>query len=98
MTPDILRSPRARLDLLEIWTFVAADDPAAADRLLDRFDEVLARLARKPLMARARPELEVDLRSFPVGNYVVFIRPLADGILVVRILSRHLDIAPEDFA
>jgi len=98
VTPSILRSPLARHDLLEIWTFIAADNPAAADRLLDRFNKALSTLARKPLMARARPELEVDLRSFSVGNYVFFFRPLADGILVVRILGRHLDIAPEDFA
>ncbi len=97
MTPRILRTPRARLDLIDIAAFVAADNPAAADRLLHRFEDVLAMLARNPLMARARPELDADLRSFPVGNYVVFLRPQTDGILLVRVLSRYLDVEAEDF-
>lgn len=97
MAPKVLRSPRARLDLIDIATFVAADNPTAADRLLDRFEAVLSTLPRNPLMARARPELDADLRSFAVGNYVVFFRPTTDGIVVVRILSRYLDIAADDF-
>jgi toxin ParE1/3/4 len=47
-------------------------------------------------MGRARPELAPDLRSFPVGNYVVFYRPMPAGIILVRVRSRFLDIQPED--
>jgi len=32
-------------DLINIWWYVAQDQPVNADRLLDRFDEVLGRLA-----------------------------------------------------
>ena len=28
----IVRSPRAAEDLIELWTYIAVDDPAAADR------------------------------------------------------------------
>jgi toxin ParE1/3/4 len=49
-----------------------------------------------PLIGRARPELAADLRSFPVGNYVLFYRPIADGVELVRALSGHRDIHADD--
>ena len=33
MKLEIVRRPRARLDLIEIWTYIAEDNEAAADRL-----------------------------------------------------------------
>ncbi len=47
-------------------------------------------------MGRARPELAVDLRGFPVGNYVLFYRPMADGVELVRALNGHRDIQADD--
>ena len=37
-------------------------------------------------------ELGESLRSFPVGNYVIFYRAMQDGIEVVRVLSGFRDI------
>jgi hypothetical protein len=37
-----------------------------------------------------------SLRSYPVGNYIVFYLPRPDGINVVRILNGYLDITAED--
>jgi toxin ParE1/3/4 len=39
MNREILRRPQARLDLIEIWSFIADDNEAAADRMLDRFEK-----------------------------------------------------------
>ena len=64
----IVRRPRARQDLIEVWQFIADDNEAAADRTLDRIDRALATLAENPMMGRARPELAPDLRSSPVGD------------------------------
>jgi toxin ParE1/3/4 len=44
MAREIVRRPQARLDLIEIWGFIADDSEAAADRMLDRIDEVLRML------------------------------------------------------
>lgn len=52
-------------------------------------------LRDNPLAGRARPELATKLRSFPVGNYVLFYRPLADGIDLTRVLSSYQDIQPD---
>ena len=96
MPRTILRRPRARLDLIEVWSYVAGDSEAAADRLLDRIEGALAMLSENPFAGRARPELAADLRSFPVGNYVLFYRPLSAGIELVRVLSGYRDIGPDD--
>ena len=42
MANKIFRTPRARLDLMEIWQFIADDSEAAADRFLDRIERALA--------------------------------------------------------
>lgn len=97
MANEILRRPQARLDLIEIWSYIADDNEAAADRMLDRFDQTLRMLSDQPLAGRERPELAPGLRSFPVGNYVLFYLPLPNGIDLVRVRSGYMDIEPEDF-
>ena len=48
--------------------------------------------ADHPLAAEARPDLAPGLRASPVGNYVIFYRPIHDGIEVVRVLHGARDI------
>ncbi|PWB82949.1 MAG: type II toxin-antitoxin system RelE/ParE family toxin [Methylocystaceae bacterium] len=96
MGNDIVRTPRARLDLIEIWRFVADDSPAAADRLLDRIEKALAMLRDNPRAGRTRPELAPGVRSLPVGNYVLFYRLAEDVIELVRVRSGYMDIRSDD--
>jgi toxin ParE1/3/4 len=96
MANRVFRSPLARLDLIEIWQFIADDNEPAADRFLDRIDQALVMLRDNPQAGRARPELTADIRSFAVGNYVLFYRPVAGGIELVRALSGYRDIQPDD--
>jgi toxin ParE1/3/4 len=97
MAREIVRRPQAHLDLIEIWGFIAQDSEPAADRMLDRIDEVLRMLRDRPLVGRARPELTAELRSFPVGSYIIFYLPLPNGIELVRVRSGYLDTGPDDF-
>ena len=97
MAREIVRRPQARLDLIEIWEFIADDSEAAADRMLDRIGEVLRMLRDRPLAGRSRPELLPELRSFPVASYIVYYLPLPHGIDLVRVRSGFLDIGPDDF-
>jgi toxin ParE1/3/4 len=96
MATRIARSPLARLDLIDIWQFIADDNEAAADRLLDRIEGVLLTLRDNPLAGRGRSELAADVRSFPVGNYVIFYRAIDDGVEVIRVLNGYRDIQLED--
>jgi len=92
----ILRRPAARRDLIDIWLYIADDSETAADRFMDRIEKTLETLLGNPLARRARPELADGLRSFPVGNYILFYHPTADGIELIRTLSGYRDIQPED--
>jgi toxin ParE1/3/4 len=96
MTNRILRSPLARLDLIDIWQFIADDSEKAADGFLDKIEQALAMLRDNPLAGRARPELGAAIRSFRVGNYILFYRPLPDGMELVRALNGRQDVQPED--
>ena len=89
----IERSSQAQRDLVDIWLYIADDSPAAADKFLDQIDTICKLLSASPLLGRSREELGRKLRSFPVGDYLIFYRPKRTGIVVVRVLSgyRNLD-------
>jgi toxin ParE1/3/4 len=84
---------QARQDLDDIWLYIAEDNLAAADHFLDTLYEKFVLLAEQPLWGRLRPELALNLRSFPVGNYVIFYRPIDNGIEVAWVLhgAREID-------
>jgi len=88
----VLRSRLAENDLFDVWSYIARDNPDAADRFLDLIDEKLALLAEFPEMGRRRDDLAPRLRSFPVGRYVIFYRLSEPGIEVARVLSAYRDI------
>ena len=88
----VLRKPQAEADLIEIWTYIAQDSPAGADRLLDEIDEKSRTLAQQPFIGKARDELGAKIRSFPIGNYVLFYQPIEDGIEIIRVLHGARDI------
>ena len=90
--PQVTRRPLAQTDILEIWDYIADDNPAAADRWVDQLDAQFRLLSTQPKMGRAPNELAADVRSFPVGRYVVFYVPLDAGIDVVRVLHGARDI------
>jgi toxin ParE1/3/4 len=77
---------QARQDLDEIWLYIAEDNPTAADHFLDILYEKFVLVAGQPLLGRLRPELAPNLRSLPVGNYVIFYRSTHDGIELGRVL------------
>jgi len=82
----------AQTDLDEIYDYVAQESLSAADRLIDSIQERFVLLAAHPLMGQARPELAPNVRSFAVGNYVVFYRPRKDGIEVARVIHSARDV------
>jgi len=87
-------SDQACSDLEDLWLYIAMDNPSAADRMIDEVISKFELLAVQPGMGRSREELAEALRSFPVGNYVIFYRPMRDGIEIVRVLSGYRDLGP----
>ena len=49
-------------------------------------------IADSPMIGRTREELAPGLRSFPVGNHVIFYRSVKNGIEVIRVLHGARDI------
>jgi len=82
---NILRTRRAEEDLIEIWLFVAQDNPVAADALLDRIDQVFQRLAQNPRLGPARPDLAEGLRYYVAGAYLVLYREANQAVEIVRV-------------
>jgi toxin ParE1/3/4 len=78
---------QAEEDLIEIWTYIAQDNPDAADRLLERISGKLPLLAEQPALGPSREDIAQELRYLPVGNYLILYRIIADGIEVVRIVQ-----------
>jgi toxin ParE1/3/4 len=90
--PRVVFALIAEQDLDQIEDHVAEDNPTAAHELIQLFHDKCSLLATQPEMGRARPELAKDLRSFPIGNYLIVYRPMSDGIEVARVLSGARDI------
>ncbi|HEU0066877.1 MAG TPA: type II toxin-antitoxin system RelE/ParE family toxin [Sphingomonas sp.] len=89
---NIFRRPLVLSDAIALWRYVASDDELSADALIDRIDAKLRLLADNPPLGRSRPELATGLRSFTVGNYVIYYQPTAQGIDVARILHGARDV------
>lgn len=62
----------AEEDLLDIWGYIAQDNPAAADRFTDLLVQKCDNLCDFPELGTRRDELAPSLRSFPVGRYVIY--------------------------
>jgi toxin ParE1/3/4 len=84
--PIILRTEDSKGDYLDIWHYIAYDNPDAADQMLRSIDGKLELYASQPKMGTNRSRLGRGLRSFPVGNYLVFYREIEGGIELIRVL------------
>ncbi|MCX7424696.1 MAG: type II toxin-antitoxin system RelE/ParE family toxin [Planctomycetia bacterium] len=85
-------APDAQSDLDSIYDYVARESLSAADAMLDALQQRFRLLASQPFLGQLRAELAPDLRSFSVGNYVIFYRPVRVGIEVTRVLHSARDI------
>jgi toxin ParE1/3/4 len=82
----------ARADLQEIRAYITKDNPAAARRVVERLRDHARKLAATSGIGRKREDLRPDLFSFPVGRHVLFYRPQAGGIVLVRVLHGARDL------
>lgn len=84
--PIVQRTEQADEDLMDIWAYIAQDNPRAADRLSDEIESKFLLLAEQPYLGPARPDIAPELRYFPVGNYLILYREIAEGIEIVRVI------------
>jgi toxin ParE1/3/4 len=85
-------TPEAEEDLEEITDYFSDKSPKAGRRVLDKIEERCHRLAQSPRMGTPRGDLGTDIRSSAVPPYVIFFRPVTDGVQILRILHGARDI------
>lgn len=92
MSLSLVRSGDAVLDLIEIWDHIADDSPTAADRFLARLKSAEQQLLQFPLMGRSRPDVRVDVRHWPVGDYIILYRVVPNRLEIVRVVHGARDL------
>ena len=89
-------TPQAVADLFDIWSFIAQDNSAAADRVEDAVFRACDFLAESPLAGRMRNELTpLPVRFWvvqPYPNYLIVYDPEKKPLQVIRILHSARDI------
>ncbi|MGE3475730.1 MAG: type II toxin-antitoxin system RelE/ParE family toxin [Rhodospirillaceae bacterium] len=89
----VTRTPRASADLDDIWLHVALDNPAAADRLIDRIVARCRDLVTHPRLGTARPEIAPEARILVLDDYIILYRVTGTDPEIVRIVhgARRLE-------
>lgn len=96
--PRLVFTERAQADLLEAWLYIAEDNLAAADKVLDTLEKEATLLLLQPLMGRARPELGSAVRSWPSSTpYLLFYEVDDMELTVLRVLHHARDIRSGSF-
>jgi toxin ParE1/3/4 len=92
MPGRILHTPDALGDLDDIWDYIAQDNVTAADKLLDDLQSRFELLAANPELGELQPLLsDGKYRRFCFRKYVIYYRPLSDGIVLARVLHAARD-------
>jgi toxin ParE1/3/4 len=95
----LLLHPKIEDDLLEIWSFIAADNPEAAERVVSAAYRTFEMLAQNPKLgsrARLKKETVPETRQFVVTDfptYMAYYRVLDDGVEILRVVhgARNID-------
>lgn len=97
MTPVVFVRPKAENDLIQIWLYIARDNPAAADKVFLSAEKTFESIASMPEMGTKYRSLRSELsgvRFFPIKkfhNYIIYYRPIPNGIEILRVLHGHMD-------
>jgi len=83
---------RAIADMDEIWSYIARDNPEAAQRQTRRFFDRFEQLARQPDIGESIGYLTAGLRRSLVGNYVVYYEIETDHVRIRRVIHAARDV------
>jgi antitoxin ParD1/3/4/toxin ParE1/3/4 len=92
MTPFVL-TRLARRDLEEIWDYLAADNRKLAERVLNKIEAAIEKLARTPGIGHLREDLaDRRHRFFLVYSYLIVYRSGTQPLEIIRVLHASRDI------
>lgn len=89
-------TPQALDDLFEIWSYIAQDNPTAADRVEEAIYAACEILVNSPFIGTVRKDLtKLPVRFWlvpPFPNYFIVYDPEAKPIQIIRILHHARNI------
>jgi len=87
---------KAKQDLQAIRRYIAADNPTAANRWVDRLRTRARNALHAPLAGRKVPEiLREDIRESIEGNYRIVYQVFEDRLVVLTVFEGH-HLLPQD--
>lgn len=90
---EYILSSEAVDDLQSIWDFIAFDNEAAADRMIDRMLDAFEQLAQWPGLGHVRRDLTKRTVLFwPLESYLIVYRHHRKRLQIVAILHGARDI------
>jgi len=88
-------APEAEAELDDIWLYLARESGSieVANRVIGVVTDRFFLLARRPQIGRRRDhDLRPNLRSFPVGEYVIIYRIDGEDALILHVMRGSRDI------
>ena len=84
---EVVYTDAAERDLTQISLHIAADDPRAAIRFVERVRKKCEYLSRFQRIGRLRPDIHPTIRSMPHGSYIIYFEwnDIADEVRILRI-------------
>jgi toxin ParE1/3/4 len=89
---EVVFRRQAWRDLAQINARIAAEDPAAAERFRANVLRRIGLLRRLPECAQPRPEFGPDIRTIPIGRYIVVLRAVTAKVIILRIVHSARDL------
>lgn len=90
--PRLTFTESAQADLLQAWLYIADDNLAAADGVLEAIERDAGTLLFQPLVGRTRPELGRHVRSWPTSTpYILYYVSENSSVTVLRVLHHARD-------
>lgn len=89
---EVLKSPAAEDDLLDILMEMALFNVRAANNLHQELDHRINQLSMFPELAPLRPEIGEEIRALPCGNYLILYRARPGRVEIARIVHGARDL------
>lgn len=94
MPAELLWTPQAREDLIEIYTYIGLDNPSAAERIFDAIQSKTEMLIEYPRLGVRRSDIRRSTRMLIEGPYLILHQThpdtdegLIDQVEIVRIID-----------
>ena len=99
MPAELIWSPQADEDLVDIHAFIALDNPDAADRTVDRIASAAELLRHYPRLCPRRADIRQSLRVFTQRPYLLVYQTIpdtddepVDSVIIIRVIDGRRDL------